>query len=61
MIEKTAAISKADHSTIKEDLEYWLGKTPDERVSAVQYYRRQYPGCTERLQRVVRIIQLSQS
>jgi hypothetical protein len=48
-----------DLSPIKEDLIYWLRKTPEERVSAVDYLRKQYHGSTERLQRSVRVIKRS--
>jgi hypothetical protein len=44
-------------SSIKEDLAYWLSKTPEERVDAVEYLRRQLHGSSERLQRTARIIQ----
>jgi hypothetical protein len=46
-------------SSIKEDLSYWLSKTPEERVAAVDYLRKQYHGSTERLQRSVRVIKRS--
>jgi hypothetical protein len=46
-------------SSIKEDLSYWLSKTPEERVAAVDYLRKQYHGSTERLQRSARVIQRS--
>ena len=46
-------------SSIKEDLIYWLGKTPEERVAAVDYLRKQYHGSTERLQRSVRVVKRS--
>jgi hypothetical protein len=46
-------------SSIKEDLSYWLSKTPEERVEAVDYLRKQYHGSTERLQRSVRVIKHS--
>jgi len=46
-------------SSIKEDLIYWLSKTPEERVAAVDYLRKQYHGSTERLQRSVRVIKRS--
>jgi hypothetical protein len=46
-------------SSIKEDLSYWLSKTPEERVAAVDYLRKQYHGDTERLQRSVRVIKRS--
>lgn len=48
-----------DFSSIKEDLIYWLSKTPEERVAAVDYLRRQYHGSTERLQRFARVIKRS--
>jgi len=44
-------------SSIKEDLAYWLSKTPDERVATVDYLRRQYHGSSNRLQRSARVIQ----
>ena len=48
-----------DISSAKDDLDYWLSKSPEDRVSAVEYLRRQYHGNTARLQRSARIIQLS--
>ena len=39
------------------DREYWLKKTPTERVAAVDYLRQQFYGHTIRLQRTTRIIQ----
>ncbi len=48
-----------DTSSIQEDLNYWLSKTPEERVEAVDYLRKQYYGSTERLQRSARVIQRS--
>ena len=47
---------KKDNST-KEDLKYWLEKDPNERVSAVEYLRRQFHGNSDRLQRVARVVQ----
>ena len=49
---------KKDDS-IKEDLKYWLEKDPNERVSAVEYLRRQFHGNSERLQRIARVTQHS--
>jgi hypothetical protein len=46
-------------SSIEEDLAYWLSKTPEERVAAVDYLRKQYYGSTERLQRSARVIKRS--
>lgn len=39
-----------------QDLAYWLSKTPEERIAAVDHLRRQYYGTGARLQRVVKII-----
>lgn len=49
-----------DSSAHLRDLQYWLEKTPQERVSAVELYRRQQYGNRARLQRVARVTQLSQ-
>jgi len=50
-----------DINSIRNDLAYWLSKTPEERVSAVEYLRRQYYGNSTRLQRTARIIQRKKS
>ena len=60
MIQKV--VNKRDlrnFSSIKEDLSYWLTKTPEERVAAVDYLRKQHHGSTERLQRFARVIKRS--
>ena len=62
MIQKIVKKYRMDElSSIREDLAYWLSKSPVERISAVEYLRRQYHGNTARLQRSARIIQLKQS
>ncbi len=42
------------------DLEYWLSKSEEERISAIEFLRQQFyetkDGFTPRLQRVIRII-----
>jgi hypothetical protein len=53
--------SLRDPSSVKDDLEYWLSKSPEERVAAVDYLRGQYHGGTTRLQRSARVIQRAQS
>ena len=35
-------------SAIKEDLAYWLSKTPQERIAAIEFLRRQYHGSSAR-------------
>lgn len=49
------------HSEIKQNLEYWLSRPPEERLAAVDDLRREYYGDTQRLQRVARVIQQEQS
>ena len=46
-----------DLSSRKKDLVFWLTKSPEERVSTVEYLRRQNHGSSPRLQRTARIIQ----
>ena len=48
-------------SEIRKNLEYWLSRTPEERLSAVEILRRQVYGDSQGLQRVVRVVKLSQS
>jgi len=58
MIEKT--VKKLDlikDSSIKEDLAYWLSKTPQERIAAIEFLRGQYHGGSARLQRSARVVQ----
>ena len=55
MIKKVVTIR--DLKDKASDLEYWLSKSPEERIEAVEILRRQTDGNTERLQRVIRIIQ----
>jgi len=59
MIEKVVKKRKLGDTAeqIKDDLAYWLTKSPGERVAAVDYLRRQYYGDTGRLQRVARVVQ----
>jgi hypothetical protein len=60
MIQKVVKIKDLkDNNSAKEDLTFWLSKTPEERIFAVEYLRRQYHGISGRLQRVVKIIQQS--
>jgi hypothetical protein len=53
--------SLQDFSEVKENLAYWLSKTPDERIAEVDRLRRQYHGSSTRLQRSTRIVQRSSS
>lgn len=57
MIKKVVKIKKREDDEIKDNLEYWLSKTPEERLSAVEHLRRQQDGNQERLQRVLRVTQ----
>ena len=62
MIKKVIKIRNLnDKSLIKEDLQYWLSKSPQERIEAVEILRRQFHGNPTRLQRIVRIIEQRKS
>jgi hypothetical protein len=57
MIRKT--VQKRDlgsFSEIRQNLEYWLSRPPEERLAAVDALRRQYYGDSHGLQRVARVI-----
>jgi len=49
-----------DRSDVQADLEYWLSRPPEERVAAVDFLRRQFYGPPKRMERVVRVIRLSE-
>ena len=62
MIRKT--VQKQDlgnFSEIKQDLQYWLSRPPEERLAAVDTLRREHYGDSQRLQRVARVVQQAQS
>jgi hypothetical protein len=46
----------SDSRLPKADLAYWSSKSPEERVAAVDYLRRQLNGTTARLQRSARVV-----
>jgi hypothetical protein len=57
MIQKVITKRNKDDNSILDDLAYWLNRSPEERISAVEILRRQYYGSSERLQRVSRIVE----
>jgi len=58
MIEKTVRKrSLRDLSEVKENLAYWLSRTPEERIAEVERLRRQNHGSVTRLQGIARTIQ----
>jgi hypothetical protein len=60
MIEKVVQKKRLqDLSEIKDNLAYWLSKTPEERVAEVERLRKQRHGSSARLQRTARVIQRS--
>jgi hypothetical protein len=62
MIRKTVQKHRLDRdSEIRQNLQYWLSRTPEERLSAVEILRRQVYGNIQGLQRTVRVVKLSQS
>jgi len=62
MIEKVVRkTSLKDLSEIKENLAYWLSKTPEERIAEVERLRRRYHGSLTRLQITARIVQRAKS
>jgi len=61
MIGKVVQIHRMDsYSEIRQNLEYWLSRPPEERLAAVDELRREFYGDTHRLQRVARVVQQAQ-
>jgi hypothetical protein len=57
MIQKVVHKAKLqEYNEIRQNLEYWLSRTPEERVAAVEFYRRQVYGDIPPIQKVVHII-----
>jgi len=62
MIRKVAQIHRMDScSEIRQNLEYWLSRPPEERLAAVDELRRGFYGDLPRLQRVARVVTLDES
>jgi len=62
VIRKTVQKQDLDgFSEIRQNLEYWLSRPPEERLAAVDALRREYYGDSQRLQRVARFVQQAQS
>ncbi|GBE06333.1 hypothetical protein BMS3Abin10_01978 [bacterium BMS3Abin10] len=40
-----------------DDLAYWLSKSPEERIEAVEILRKRFNGRTKRFQRTITVIQ----
>jgi hypothetical protein len=61
MIRKVVQIHCMDkYSEIRQNLEYWLSRPPEERIAAVEELRREVYGDSHRLQRVARVVQQAQ-
>ena len=57
MIQKLVRkLDRKESTPVTNDLAYWLSRTAEERVSTVEYLRRQYHGSATRLQRSARVI-----
>ena len=57
MIRKTVQKQRLDdYSEIKQNLQYWLSRPPQERLAAVDALRREFYGDSQRLQRTARVI-----
>ena len=59
-MEKVVTRKKLEDSSYKDDREYWLSRTPEERFAAIEMLRRQMDGNPGRLQRAVEITKLEQ-
>ena len=57
MIQKVVKkASLLEFDEVSDNLAYWLSKSPEERVEAVELLRRQQNGSEARLQRSARVI-----
>lgn len=56
-MQKTIVKHSLRESTEPRDVEFWLSRPVEERIAAVEFLRRQYYGCSQRLQRLARVVQ----
>ena len=56
MIANIVTIRSLHDSSACRDVAYWLSRPAEERISAVEYLRRQHHGNSIRLQRIARVI-----
>ena len=60
MMKKTVKkLELEESSSAVHDLEYWLSVSPQERLAAVDFLRKQLHGDTVRLQRTARVVKLT--
>jgi len=60
MVEKVVTkVGLRESSDAQFDVAHWVKKSPEDRVSTVEYLRQQFYGSAARLQRVARVIQRS--
>ncbi len=60
MIERVVRIRKLESDTRRDDLAYWLTRSPAERIAAVESLRKQFHGTAAGLQRIARVVQRAQ-
>ena len=62
MTRKTVQKKDLDnYSEIRQNLEYWLSRLPEERLAAVDALSREYYGDLPRIQKVARVVLLEES
>jgi hypothetical protein len=54
MIKKVVKVSGIKDKS--NDLAYWLSRSPQERIEAVEMLRKQFNGSAERFQRIITVI-----
>jgi len=57
MIQKVIKKRDLHAPSARDDLSFWLTRTPAERIEAVEILRRQHYGSTVRLQRSARVVE----
>jgi hypothetical protein len=61
-MDKTAIkIIKLGEEKAQDNLVYWLSRSTEERIEAVEILRREYYGSSTRLQRIAHVIKQPQS
>jgi hypothetical protein len=58
--QKVRKLDLGSESSVKEDLAFWLSRSPKDRIEATALLSRKFHGSAARLQRFARVIQQTQ-
>ena len=58
MIEKVITVTTLEHDSAMDDLAYWLGRPPEERLAAVDLLRHRFFDIPGKMERILEVAEL---